>query len=180
MDMETRIAVLESENKRFRHFSVFALAGICAMALMGFGKNQVPDKIQAKSFEVVNDEGKVLARMNAYDGDGAVTTYKPNGEMLADIVATKSGAGGMVFYDGAGKQNLKITDMTGGGGSIVLNNAKGQSTVSLGKNNRDGGSLTINNQNGKKILLLTCDTMDAGAALTYDNDEKQTARLPGG
>src|SRR5512134_3379501 len=102
MGIETRVAVLERKNTRFRLMLGCALAGACTMALMGFGKNQVPDKIQAKSFEVLNDEGKVMARITTFEGDGAVTTYKPSGEILADIVSTKSGAGGMVLYDGSG------------------------------------------------------------------------------
>ena len=150
------------------------------MTLMGFGKNQVPDKIQAKNFEVVNDEGKVMVRMATFEKDGVVTTYRPSGEILADIVSTKSGAGGLVLYDGAGKQNMIFTDVNGGGGSIRINNAKGQTAVQLGRNGNQAGSVTVNNQNEKKILLLTGDTADAGAILSYDNDEKQTGRLPGG
>ena len=180
MDIEKRVAALERENKRFRCMLVCALAGICAMALMGFGKHQVPDKIQAKNFEVLNDEGKVMVRMGTFEGDGVVTTYRPSGEILADIVSTKSGAGGMVLYDGAGKQNLILTDVSGGGGSVRVNNSKGQTAVQIGRNGNQAGSVTIKNQNEKSILLLTGDTAEAGAIIAYDNEGKQTGRVPGG
>ena len=175
-----RLAALERANKRYRFFFGLTIVGVCAMGIMGFGKNQVPDKIQAKKFEVVNDEGKVLARMDIFDGVGSVTTYNKSGEILTDIVPTKSNAGGIVVYDGNGKQNIILTDVTGGGGSIRVNNSNEKTGVQIGRNGQQAGSVSVQNQNGKKILLLTGDTTDAGAVLTYDNDEKQTARLPGG
>lgn len=179
MDIELRLAALERANKRYRLFFGILVCAICATALMGFGRNQVPDKIQAKKFEVVNDEGKVLARMDIFDGVGSVTTYTKSGEILTDIVPTKSGAGGVVVYDGNGKQNVVVTDVSGGGGSIRVNNSSGSAAVTIGRNGQQAGSVSIQNRNEKKILLLTGDTADAGAILAYDNNDKQIARLPG-
>lgn len=180
MDIEKRVEALERANRRYRIVLGCALFAVCGMAILGFGKNQVPDKIQAKAFEVVGDEGKILARVSTLDGQGAITTYNPKGEILVDLVPTQSGAGGIVVYDGTGKQTIVLTDVSGGGGSLLINNNKGQKVLSLGRNTNQGGSVTTYNQNNKRILLLTGDTAEAGVLLTYDNDDKQTGRLPGG
>lgn len=180
MSIEQRVAALERANKRYRLLLACVMVSACGLGLMGFGRHQVPDKIQAKNFEVLNDEGKVMVRISTFEGDGVVTTYKPSGEILADILATKSGAGGIVLYDGAGKQNLVFTDVSGGGGSVRVNNSKGQTAVLLGRNGNQAGSMTIKNQNEKSILLFTGDTAEAGAIIAYDNDGKQTGRVPGG
>jgi hypothetical protein len=176
-DLETRVAALERSNRRYRFFFgivVLALAGLVALGAGG----GVPDKIQAKSFEVVDDAGGVLASMTTYLGNGSVTTYNPQGKILTDMVATKSGAGGIVTYDGAGHQNLKITDVTGGGGSIVVNNADGKSVVEIQHNTVAAGSIMCRNKSGNPIDQVTSDTKEAGAVLTYDETGKQSGRLP--
>lgn len=178
-DLEIRVAALERANRRYRlFFGVIALAAVTAV-ISGAGGG-VPDKVQAKAFEVVNDSGTVLATMNIYQGNGAVSTMNAQGKYLTDIVPTKSGAGGIVTYDGAEHQNLKITDVAGGGGSLVINNASGEGVLDIGHNNLGAGSLTCRNKDGKKIVLVTSDTEHSGAILTYDTAEKQTARMPAG
>jgi hypothetical protein len=178
-DLETRVAALERANRRYRLVFAVMLLGIGALVASGSG-GQVPDKIQAKAFEVVNDAGRVLASMTTYEGNGSISTFNPKGKYLTDIVATKSGAGGIVTYDGDGHQNLKITDVSGGGGSIVLNNSTGVGVLDFGHNNVGAGSVTGRNKDGKKISLLTSDTEHSGVFLTYDASEKQTARVPSG
>ena len=179
-NIETRLSALERQNKLLRLGFVSALLIGAALFSLGFGKSQIPDKLQAKKFEVVDDAGHVLARLDNFEGVGSLTTYTPKGEILVDIVPSKSGAGGIVVYDGAGKQNLVVTDVAGGGGSIRINNSKADTTVSLGRNVNEAGSITIYNKNGKTIDLLTGDTAEGGTLITYDANDKQTGRVPQG
>src|SRR3954454_20759940 len=113
-DLESRIVALEQANRRYRFLFLAAAVGAVAMVICGAG-SRVADKVQAKAFEVVSDSGAVLATVAPYEGNGSVTTYNSQGKILTDVVATKSGAGGIVTYDGAGNQNLTITDVKGGG-----------------------------------------------------------------
>jgi hypothetical protein len=177
-DIESRLLALEKANRLYRRLLGVAVVCAAAMAVGGAGQG-VPDKVQAKTFEVLDDSGTVIASMSHYKGNGAVSTFNAQGKLLTDIVATAGGAGGVVTYDGAGHQNMKLTDVTGGGGSIVINNASQQSVIELGHNTQAAGSILLRNKTGKTILQNTSDTADTGAVLTYDADGNQTARMPG-
>jgi hypothetical protein len=128
--LEDRVETLERENRRYRRALVIGVLAVCAFAAFGFGEQQVQEKVQAKTIEVVDKNGKVLVRLGEFEGNGAVTTFNPSGQYLVDIVPTKSNSGGAVFYDGKGKQTMTFTDVVSGGGSIVLKNAQGTTTLS--------------------------------------------------
>lgn len=179
-DFEVRVASLERSNRRYKAGMFFLLACLAPLSLFGFVQDKVPDVLKAKKFQLVDDGGKVLASMEAFDGCGAITTYNAAGNILVDIVPGKSGAGGIVVYDGNKHQNLVITDVTGGGGSIRLNNANEKTALSIGRNVNQAGSVTVLNNAGKSICLLTGDTAEGGTLITYDANGTQTDRLPRG
>ena len=80
----------------------------------------VPDVIQAKQFQVVNDEGKVLVSLSNLQGGGV-----ENG-----MIETRISTGGLLAQIGAGP----------GGGGVRTENGKGQALVELGST-VDGGGL---------------------------------------
>ena len=188
MDIETRVAKLEKENWRFRLMFGCALVGICAMALMGFGQKKVPDAIQARSFEAVNADGKVMARMSGYGGIGSLSTFRYEGELpqkLVQIGFTEGGAGGLALYDGTRMIVKIVATEKLSGGTLVLYDRGGQPILNLGSNPFGAGSIAINNRNYKRVLHLTADPDDAGELVTYDNGipggpQKQTGHFPGG
>jgi hypothetical protein len=178
-NFEKRLAALEKSNVRYRIILACAFAALLYFIITSFSpKNQVPDVIQAKKFELIDDHGAVLVRLENYKGNGSVTTFKPDGNTLTDIVATKSNAGGIVVYDGNGNKNLTITDVTGGGGSFIINNSQGQKVVSIGRNTKDAGSITLYNNINNQIALITSDTNSDGVALVYNSGGNQTGRMP--
>ncbi len=178
-NFEKRLAALEKNNIHYRTILVCAFAALIYFIVTSFlPKQQAPDLIQAKKFELVDEHGTVLIRLENYKGSGAFTTFKPDGNILTDIVATKSNAGGLVVYDGNGNKNFTITDVTGGGGSVIINNSQGQKVLSLGRNTKDAGSITFYNNINNEIGLVTSDTNGDGVVLTYNSAGTQTARLP--
>ena len=178
-NFEKRLAALEKINARYRMLLVGALVISVYFIIASFSPHKiVPDLIQAKKFELVDDYGNVLARIENFDGSGAMTTYKPNGSILTDIVATKGNSGGIVVYDGNGRKNILLTDVTGGGGSVVINNSSEQKVLSLGRNTQNAGSVTFYNGSSNEIGLITGDTNNDGVVLTYNNGGSQTARVP--
>lgn len=92
--IELRLQALEKANRRYKQI-LFSVAVVTAtLAFMAFNnKKPAPDLIQAKTFEVVNDQGKVLVRMNTLDGSGRVTTFNPSGEKQLDLLPNKAGGG---------------------------------------------------------------------------------------
>src|SRR5688572_15576723 len=165
--IEHRLAALEKSNTRYRLLALGLLAFLAYTVITSFDGKQVPDILQAKKFELADGKGNVLVRLDNFEGYGAVTTYTPQGNILTDIVATKSNAGGIVVYDGKGKQHTIVTDVTGGGGSIRLLNKEQQTAVSMGRNTMNGGSITVNNFNAASAVQITCDTEGNGAILTF-------------
>ena len=89
MQNEERIAVLELQYRTMKRIVlgvswVISLNfAICSLIIVGYfvSTTNAPDLIQAKKFEVVNDEGKAVAVMTAHpDGSGRVTTLNSKGE----------------------------------------------------------------------------------------------------
>ena len=107
-NLETRITRLEKTLRFYR--IAFSSVGIAAIVFLGSSfankNNLVPDKIVAKAFEVVDDNGKTLVNLSAYNGNGAITTYDKTGNYLVDIVSNTSGFGNINIYDGKGKSTL--------------------------------------------------------------------------
>ena len=138
-NFEKRFTALEKSNARYRLIIFCMLTVITYFTIIAFSPAGVPEVVQAKKFEVVDDRGNVLVRLENYNGSGAITTFLPNGNTLTDIVPTKSESGGIVLYDGKGKKNMTLTDVNGGGGSLVILNPAGQNILSLGRNNLNSG-----------------------------------------
>jgi hypothetical protein len=109
-NLETRITRLEKTLRLYR--VIFSGIGIAAIIFLGSSfankNNLVPDKIVAKAFEVVDDNGKALVNLSAYNGNGAITTYDKTGNYLVDIVSNTSGFGNINIYDGKGNLHFSF------------------------------------------------------------------------
>jgi hypothetical protein len=176
--IESRLLALEKSNTRFRALAITVIAILALLLVYSFTTNQTAALVQAKKFELVDEKGNVLVRMENYKGSGAVTTYNTKGAILTDIVPSESGAGAMIFYNGSGKKNLILTDVRGGGGSVRLFNSAEENVLSLGRNTSEGGSITLRNVAGTTVGLLTTDTGNNGTMLTYNYTGTQSARMP--
>ena len=94
MQNEERIAVLELQYRNMKRIVlgvswVISLNfAICSLIIVGYfvSTTNAPDVIQAKKFEVVNDEGESVAVMTALpDGSGRVTTLNSKGESTSSL-----------------------------------------------------------------------------------------------
>ena len=94
-NIENRVYKLERSLRFYQvAFSAFMLAAL-VVVITSFkdDKNQqVPAKLTAKAFEVVDDYGKVLVSLSTYNGNGSVTTFNKDGKYLVDIISN-SGPG---------------------------------------------------------------------------------------
>ena len=87
MTTDTRIESLETQVRTLKRmlFGVFGLVvvgGLLAVTTL----QSVPDVIQAKKFEVVNDEGKVVASFFANMGGGMLSFSNKDGEVVEVII----------------------------------------------------------------------------------------------
>ena len=193
MTESARIASLETQVRTLKRmlYGVFGL--VVAGAVLGSTSLQtVPDVIQAKKFEVVNDDGKVLVELDSLLNQGThhgyVRTKSSNGGILAEmivgkqggIIRTKNGRNGTLVEIGAttndegairtlnGKGgtlvSLVTTDL--GAGSLLIENGKGGTLVNLGSLTNGSGYISTENGKGATLVQLGVAADGGGVVIT--------------
>ena len=61
----------------------------------------IPETLQAKHFEVVDDAGRVLARLDGTETGGHIQLYNVSGKMVAEGGTTADGGSQFAVYDDA-------------------------------------------------------------------------------
>ena len=108
---EDRIAVFEKQVKTLYALVTVSLllfvatAGVLVSSLLADS-----DVIQAKRFEVVNDQGLRVAEIGVDpDGDGALNVFNKDGVLVGGVGVDEDGSGLIVTLDSAGKEPTSIT-----------------------------------------------------------------------
>ena len=133
MSTDTRIESLETQVRTLKRmlFGVFGLVVVGGL-LAATTLQSVPDVIQAKKFEVVNDEGKVVVLMNSvlHQGShyGFVRTANSKGGMLVRLGITTDGNGMVATQNGKGQTFVTLYATTEGEGMVETQNGKGEVT----------------------------------------------------
>jgi len=113
MQNEERIAVLELQYRTMKRI-VLGVAcvislnfAICSLIIVGYfvSTTNAHDVIQAKKFEVVNDEGKVVASFYANMGGGMLSFSNKDGEVVAGLGSDEVNGGGCIGYQQQGWKN---------------------------------------------------------------------------
>ncbi|MBS1655272.1 MAG: hypothetical protein JSU05_10540 [Bacteroidetes bacterium] len=176
-NLEQRIALLE-KNIRFYQI-VFGVLIILAGALasMSFrSKSPVPDVIQAKAFQVVDDAGNVLVEINKEDGNGQLSTYTPTGTRLVSLFTSDAGCGAINTFNYDGKTIFKVTNTSGGGGYMALFNNDKKEIAEFGVTDIGSGYFRINDNIGNKQAWITY-TKGGGGYFSLSNNGNETIRL---
>ncbi len=83
MTLEERIERLERTNRRYRRmFTLLGVVAVCAVGISATQDDKVPDVIQAKAFEVVDDEGTKFVEIklrNSSLGSGGLISMNTKG-----------------------------------------------------------------------------------------------------
>ena len=131
MQNEERINVLENQVRTLKRivygFGCLLVAGIVVGAT---SLQTVPDVIQAKRFEVVNDEGKVVVKMGASNDGGGLGIFNNDGKIVVGTNAYKNGGLLYVLNKDGGKVAGLRANKDGSGDVLTLNN-KGEVTSQL-------------------------------------------------
>ena len=176
-NFEQRLVTLEKKLHIYRLSFVGFLIVIAGFMIMSFtGRKPVPDLVQAKAFQVVNDDGKVLMEMSKEDGNGQLSTYSATGSRLVSLFTSDGGAGGINTFGKDGKVLFKVTNTSEGGGYLALFNGGGTEIGEMGVTNNESGYLRLNDRNANKMIWLTY-TQDGGGYLSLSKDGKETIRL---
>src|SRR5882724_4416810 len=91
--IEIRLQKLETANRRYKTIVILMMA-VFATFFMAFRSNKkAADLIQAKAFEVVDDNGNVLVRLTQDAGNGIMRTFRSNGKKLLNLTYTTNNEG---------------------------------------------------------------------------------------
>ena len=111
--------------------------GACGLMLVGgllaaTTLQSVPDVIQAKKFEVVNDDGKVIVELSNLEGGGVdngmlVTRTSEGGRLVA--LGASPGGGVVETQNGKGGTLVRLTSDKDGEGAVLTQDGKGQITA---------------------------------------------------
>ena len=129
-------------------------AGVLGGLLAATNPNSVPDVIQAKKFEVVNDEGKVVASLFADADGGRLSVLNKDQKIVAGIYATAVG------------------------GLLGVYNKDGKPVAGLSATTEQGGLLSILNKDGKPVAAVRVDADGDGAVVTQNGKGQMTSHTP--
>ena len=175
--MENEITELRNQVRTLKRivygFGCLLVAGIVVGAT---SLQTVPDVIQAKKFEVVNDEGKVLVELRNQKNQGMLVTRDYAGHTLVEISVNRRGLGvvqaskfqASTFQvrNDEGKLVAAIVDGVGGGLLRIYNDNESRG-VEL-RVFRNAGELSIYNKDRKKVFEVRVGE-SGGYIATYDN-----------
>jgi hypothetical protein len=136
--MQNEIDDLRNQVRSLKRllFGVFGLVVVGGL-LAATTLQSVPEVIQAKSFEVVNDEGVPVATLGEYEGWGVLVICDKNGTPVARLRAAN-----YVPHDGAPET---------GGGVLKIFNKDSQVVVRVGVDKEGNG--VVQAQDGKEKEL---------------------------
>lgn len=177
MNVESRLLALEKANRRYRQLLTFVIGLLGVFGIMAFRTKEIPDTIQARNFEVVNDQNKVLARIGSLDGSGHISTFAPDGQKQIDLLPNNIGGGALVVYDGKGNMNARISYIEGGGGAFGLYNGNGQQVVRLGSNSAGAGDIYLRSLSGQDRVVITTTEDGAGSISMFNKANGKVVNL---
>ena len=191
--LEQDVHALQSQVRRQRRWNLGLGALVVVGGLMAAtAERSVPDVIQAKKFEVVNDEGVAVVKIHSFQGGGVIWGFDKK-RVPTFCVTTQTGTDGVSLgtvttMNGRGQKLVELgvdTEMNGSvitkggkggtlvqlgsgpsGGAVTTKNGKGQTLVQLGSN-KGGGSVTTKNGNGGTLVQITANSN--GGAVTTQN-----------
>lgn len=177
-DLILRLRKLEKSQARYRFAFLFTATLAAGLCMIG-AKRHTDDLIQAKSFEVVNDDAKVLARFTSVAGKGEMRMYRTDGSPLVNVSSSTDNSGRVDLFNANGKPMISLSSTATGSGSISLNNSLGGLSVQVASNVHDHGGVWVFNAEGKQIAAITTSGTTAnGIAEIYDASGTKTGHLP--
>ena len=171
--MQNEITELRNQVRTLKRivygFGCLLVAGIVVGAT---NMQTVPDVIQAKKFEVVNDEGKVVASFYANMGGGMLSFSNKDGGVVAGLGSDEVNGGGVLGINNKeGKTVAGIFADENGGVTRVLSN-KFTEVVQIDVDDNGDGQLRIFDREGKQFARLFLGDEGNGGLGIYNKDSK--------
>ena len=148
--MQNEINELRNQVRTLKRMLLGVLGLVVIVGLIAATSlQQVPDVIQAKKFQVVNDEGKATVEIrNPFEG-AIVIRNQAGGKIRAVLTATEDG-GLLDLRNKEGKHSALILGSQTGGG-INLHGGEGLGRVIAGFSSDGSGLIQVTDKDGKSI-----------------------------
>ena len=177
MSTDTRIESLESQVRTLKRmlFGVFGLVVVGGL-LAATSLQSVPDVIQAKKFQVVTDEGKVIVGLGYGGGGGLLRIFNQYGKQFAVLGLRGEGEGGLGISNKDGVEVaalLAYEDL----GMLGIYNKDGEPVAGIDAT-PGGGELHIFNKDWKRVVAIGADANGDGLMTTHDSKGIVTSRSP--
>ena len=154
--LEQRMEKLEKKLRIYQLAFISILLAGGFFIVSGFNKkNQVPDLIQAKGFQVVDDQGRALVSLKGYDNAGNIRIYDQNGTTLLEAYQNDAGAGAIITKSKDSKYACYVGSYTNGAGQIKVYNSSEKAVDEIGSTISDYGYLGVNNAAESNILSIS-------------------------
>ncbi len=122
MTAQAEIDVLKAQVRSLKYmFYAMACLIVTAIAVAATSMQGVPDVIQAKKFEVVNEESKAVGRFSSGTSGGLLNIFNNNGESVAGLASGTDG-GGLVIFSNNERIIAGLAAHEDGGGLVIYNN----------------------------------------------------------
>ena len=148
-EINERLALVEESMRRYRA----ALGGVTLIAVAGLagalvGAVKVPEVIQAKMFQVVDDGGAVRATLGTVGDHTTLTLYDKAGKPRAGLGTVGDNAT-VAVYDKANKMRAALGTI-GDEVSLILND-KGEKARAFLVTTNDGALLSLYDKQGRVL-----------------------------
>jgi len=186
MNIKQRLARVERQNRIFK--GLFTLAGVAVAALIFYGATKpIPDVIQARKFEVVNEAGRAVVRIKSWELGGRILTYPATGKYWpsVELAHSDNGNGLLTILNKDGKELISAGADKVGDGLIqarkfqVVNEA-GREVVVI-ESWEFGGRIATYPAKGeyRPSVSLSHDGSGHGLLSVYDKDGNRKIYLGG-
>ena len=152
--LEENVRTLQKQVRRQRRWNIgLGLMVVVGGLMAAKGVTEAPDVVQAKKFEVVNDEGEILVRIGGRTFGGFLSLYNMAGKPIATLSTSPRG-GAISINDNSAKPNVLILADRDGGNVGIFGNGRGLVT-SLGVDHTSGiGVIKILDSEGQMTERL--------------------------
>lgn len=151
---EQRIQRLERQVKgaRLTGMAVLILA-LVAMAVGLTGAQSVPDLVQAKRFDVVNDNGQVLVSMQTGKHGGMILTKSREDQLQCKIAANGRSDGTMAVFSHDKKRGLVLITGDENGGMVSVMAREGFFVSGMATDRNGRGIVSVTDVGGEPQIF---------------------------
>lgn len=182
--LEQRMLKLERRLRMYQIvFAAIIIAGSFFVLTAFNKKTTAPSLIQAKEFQVVDDNGKVLISLKKNVDAGNIKIFDEKGSNIIEmknsdggtgVIATKNKKGNLACQLTSYKDDQGIDD---GSGRILVYNIDGKVVGEMGSSSNASGIFSVKNSDGIKISELGSTVGGGGWVGVYNNDGKEVGEM---